>query len=97
MLVAVNALRLPILLARKLVAVLCRQAAPIRGAVCALLVMNGVLVRFQITGAPSGNLTGCLALPDTRLLIAATIINGVTLVIGGLREKRSGRQRHKCR
>jgi hypothetical protein len=53
--------------------------AAIRGAIGTRLIMDGLLVRFEIASSPLGDLTGGLALPDAGLLIAAAIIDVVTL------------------
>ena len=77
---------------RQLVTVFRGEVASIGGTVSSFLIMNRVLMRFKVAGSLPGNLTGSLPLLDARLLIAATIVNVVTLVIGGLSEKHGGRE-----
>ena len=92
-LVPINSRGLPILLARELVAVLRSQVTSICCAIGTLLIMDGPLMRFQVAGPFSCDLTGGLALSDARLLIAATIVDTMTLVVSSLGEERGGGQR----
>lgn len=88
--VPVNASRLPVLLASELMAILRSEVTSISGAIGPLLVMNSLLMRFQIVRSPSGDLTGGFALLDTRLLVTPTIVDVMTLVVGCLGEERGG-------
>ena len=67
----------------------------VHGAVCPLLMMNGLLVRLQIRLAPIRDLAGLVALLNPRLFIAAARIDMVALVVCRLTHERGGRQRKK--